>query len=121
MDNSISNRKFSRVDFRIVATVKQGAKQFAGEVKNLSLQGMFLATDQTLQVGDTAVVSVALDDQPENEVLVDVKVTRATEGGIAFSFDKIDSDSYIHLKNLVALNSGDDRKIQEEIDSSLDG
>jgi hypothetical protein len=113
-------RKFSRVDFRILATVKQVAKQFTGEVKNLSVQGMLLATDQVLPVGDAAVVSIALDDQPENELVMDAKVARALEGGIAFSFDKIDSDSYIHLKNMVALNFGDDRKIQEEIEMSLD-
>jgi hypothetical protein len=114
-----TNRKFSRVDFRIVATVKHEAKQFKGEVENLSIHGMLLATDQKLLVGDTAVISIALDDQPENEVLIDGKVSRVTDDGIAFSFDKIDSDSYVHLKNLVALNMGDDQKIQEEIDSSL--
>jgi len=108
-------RKFSRVEFKIVATVKHGQRQFVGAVSNLSLSGIFLVTDQCLPVGEVAAILIALDDQPENSVEMTGKVARVTEEGIAFNFDKIDYDSFIHLKNIVALNSGDESKIQDEM------
>jgi hypothetical protein len=108
-------RKFSRVEFKIVATVKHGQRQFVGAVNNLSLSGIFLVTDQRIPIGEIVAILIALDDQPENSVEMTGKVARVTEGGIAFNFDKIDYDSFIHLKNLVALNSGDEGKIQDEM------
>ncbi|MDR2560929.1 MAG: PilZ domain-containing protein [Holophagales bacterium] len=108
-------RKFSRVEFKIVATVKHDQREFVGAVSNLSLGGVFLVTDQQLPVGEVADILIALDDQPENSVEMTGKVARATEEGIAFNFEKIDYDSFIHLKNLVALNSGDEGKIQGEM------
>jgi len=108
-------RKFSRVEFKIVATIRQGPRQFIGAVSNLSLSGIFMTTDQKLPVGEVADVLIALNDQPENSVEMTGKVSRVTEEGIAFNFEKIDFDSYIHLKNLVALNSGDEGMIQDEM------
>ncbi|MCL1893674.1 MAG: PilZ domain-containing protein [Holophagaceae bacterium] len=119
MDTENTDRKFSRVDFKIVATVKQGAVEFVGAVKNLSMGGLYLITDKKLSVGDEAELSIALDDQPENGLIIDVRVARVTDNGIALAFDKIDFDSYIHLKNLIALNSGDVEKIQDEMVSFL--
>jgi hypothetical protein len=108
-------RKFSRIDFKIVATIKHGPKRFIGGISDLSLGGVFLATDQQLPVGEVADILIALDDQPENSLAMTGTVARVTEEGIAFNFDKIEFDSYIHLKNLVALNSGDEGKIQDEL------
>jgi len=112
---TLEKRNFSRVDFRIVATVKHGARQFVGAVSNLSLGGVFLVTDQRLPIGEVAEILIALDDQPENSVTMTGRVARAAPEGIAINFEKMDSDSYIHLKNLVALNSGDEGRIQDEM------
>jgi Tfp pilus assembly protein PilZ len=121
MVESTAKRKFSRIDFRIVATVRMGPKQFVGAVGNLSLGGIFLLTDQNALLGEEAEISIALDDQPENGVEMIGRVARVTEEGIAFNFEKIDFDSYIHLKNLVALNTGDEGLVHEEmVDHLLD-
>ena len=125
------NRKFSRVDFRITATARVGAKQLVGTVENLSLRGIFLATDQHLAVGDEAEITVVLSKGPEDvqatdpneegmSIEVDGRVARVTGDGIAFAFDKIDFDSYVHLKNLIALNIGDASKVEEEMEAFLD-
>jgi len=119
METVKTDRKFSRVDFKIVATVKKGTIEFVGAVNNLSMGGLYLLTSQKLTVGDEAEIMIALDDQPENGLAIDVRVARVTDNGIAFAFDKIDFDSYIHLKNLIALNSGDVEKIQDEMVSFL--
>lgn len=126
MEQSQEQRKFSRVDFHIVATVKAGDRQLAGTVGNLSLRGMFIETDQQLPIGEEAEINIALSDQPsdqpEEELIIDVsgRVIRVTSKGIAFVFDKIDLDSYVHLKNIIALNTGDVAKIDDEMTIFLD-
>jgi len=122
MEQSQEHRRFSRVDFHIVAAVRAGDRQLAGTVENLSLRGMFIATDQQLPIGEEAEISIALNDQPEEELIIDVsgRVTRVTSNGIAFAFDKIDLDSYVHLKNIIALNMGDASKVDDEMTLFLD-
>lgn len=42
------------------------------------------------------------------------KVLRSDDRGIAVQFDEIDLDSFIHLRNIVALNEGDMDRIMQE-------
>jgi hypothetical protein len=102
-----------------VATVTKGADTFRGAVKNLSLRGVFLETDQKLLPGDAVEITIALNDDPENGVVVDAVVARTVGDGVAFKFDKIDFDSYMHLKNLITLNMGDDSTVNEEMEAFL--
>ena len=130
MENSRDSRKFSRVDFQIIATVTVGDKKLVGRVENLSLRGAFLITDQGLEVGDEAGIVISLNENLEKDHHVDLhdegmvidvcgRVSRVTEKGIAFTFDKIDFDSYVHLKNLIALNIGDASKVEDEMGAFL--
>jgi len=47
-------------------------------------------------------------------------VSRKNEEDIGLTFDKIDLDSYMYLKNIVAYNIDDAEKIMEEIGHSID-
>jgi len=117
----MSTRKFSRVNFRIAATVSISTGQFQGEVQNLSLNGMFLATGEQLPVGATAKIDISLSGiDPEISVQVAAAVSRVTENGIAFTFDKTDLDSYTHLKNIVSYNTDDADQIIEEMKHAID-
>jgi Tfp pilus assembly protein PilZ len=110
-------RKFSRVLFHIEATVKFGLQQFVGKIENLSIRGMFLSSDGKLAIGDEVEIAIALNDQPENKLLIDGKVVRVTEHGLALSFDRIDSDSYSHLKRIIEFNTDDADRVDEEIEN----
>ncbi|RII28125.1 MAG: PilZ domain-containing protein [Geobacter sp.] len=117
----MSTRQFSRVNFRVAATIKTAERQFQGNVENLSMRGMFLLTEERLAVGDMVEITIVLNGtSPEISVSFDGKVCRATDNGLGFSFEKIDLDSYTHLKNIIAYNIDDAEKVMEEIYHSID-
>ena len=117
----MGTRKFSRVDFQVSATIKTSEKQFQGEIENLSMSGMFMETTEHLVIGDAVDISIILTGtNPEISVNFNGRVCRVTTDGLGFTFDKIDLDSYTHLKNIIAYNIDDSEKVMEEIYHSID-
>ncbi|MDA8428724.1 MAG: PilZ domain-containing protein [Geobacteraceae bacterium] len=117
----MSTRKFSRVNFKVDATIKTAERQFHGDVKDLSMSGLFMLTGERLQQGDPVEITIILTGTvPEIFVNFSGEVSRITENGIGFTFKKMDLDSYTHLKNIVAYNSDDAEKVVEEIHHSID-
>jgi hypothetical protein len=117
----MSIRKFSRVQFNVGATIKIADRQFQGAVENLSMTGMFLVTSEQLVEGDRADITIVLSGiLPEISVGFNGIVTRLTEDGVGFTFDKMDIDTYMHLKNIIAYNIDDAEKVLEEISHSID-
>jgi len=117
----MSTRKFSRVRFNVAATIRSGDRQFQGAVENLSMTGMFLVTNEQLTDGELVDITIVLTGTlPEIAVNFSGVVSRKTEEGIGFTFDKIDLDSYMHLKNIIAYNIDDAEKVMEEIGHSID-
>lgn len=117
----MSTRQFSRVRFHVSATIKTAERQFQGNVENLSMRGMFLVTDERLPIGDMVDITIALSGtSPELSITFNGKVCRVTDEGLGFAFEKIDLDSYMHLKNIIAYNIDDAEKVMEEIYHSID-
>lgn len=117
----MGTRKFSRVSFRVDATIKTAGRQFHGDVKDLSMSGMFMLTNERLQLGDPVDISIALTGtSPEISVNFNGEVSRIDETGIGFTFKMMDLDSYTHLKNIIAYNIDDAEKVLEEIHFSID-
>lgn len=117
----MTTRKFSRVQFNVSATIKTAAKQFKGSVENLSMRGMFLITDERLSQGETVEITIMLAGvEPEIAVNFSGEVARVADDGIAFNFNKVDLESYMHLKNIIAYNMDDPEKVIEEIGNSIE-
>lgn len=117
----MSTRKFSRVPFRVAATIKTQERQFQGNVENLSMRGMFLITDERLAQGDKVDITIVLTGtSPEIPVSFSGTVSRVADDGLGFFFDKTDLDSYTHLKNIIAYNIDDAEKVMEEIFHAID-
>ena len=117
----MSTRKFSRVQFNVGATVKIADRHFHGAVENLSMTGMFLVTNEQVTEGESADITIVLTGTlPEIAVNFSGIVTRITEDGVGFTFEKIDLDSYMHLKNIIAYNIDNAEKVMEEIGHSID-
>lgn len=117
----MSMRKFSRVPFHVVATVTAGSRSFQGEVENLSMNGLLVRTAERLQEGDEVEIVIALSGtDPEVRVTFNGRVARLTDAGIGFHFEKVDLDSYTHLRNIIAYNMADPDKVMEEIFSNIE-
>ena len=116
------NRKFSRVDFTIEALLKHGDVAIKGEVKNISLRGVFVETAETVPLGTALDVTIYLTEMPPY-IAINVKgnVVRTGDGGIGVKFDKIDVDSFAHLRSIISHKYGDADKIMDEFFDSLDG
>lgn len=117
----MSTRKFSRVIFKVDATIKTKDRQFHGDVKDLSMSGMFMLTGEQLPLGDPVDITIILTGtSPEINVEFSGEVSRIDENGLGFTFKKMDLDSYTHLKNIIAYNIDDAEKVLEEIHLSID-
>jgi hypothetical protein len=117
----MSTRKFSRVHFNVGATIRIADRQFQGAVENLSMAGMFLVTNEQLAEGEAVDITIVLTGTlPEIAVNFSGIVTRIAEDGVGITFEKMDLDSYMHLKNIIAYNIDDAEKVMEEIGHSID-
>ena len=117
----MSIRKFSRVRFNVEGAVRTGDRRFQGTVENLSMTGMFLVTDERLAEGEAVDIEIILTGAtPPISVNFSGMVSRTDENGMGFVFEKMDLDSYMHLKNIVAYNIDDAEKVMEEIGHSID-
>ena len=117
----MSTRKFSRVHFNVGATIRSADRQFQGAVENLSMAGMFLVTHEQLAEGEAVDITIVLTGTLQ-EIAVNFNgiVTRIGEDGVGFTFEKMDLDSFMHLKNIIAYNIDDAEKVMEEIGHSID-
>lgn len=117
----MSTRKFSRVEFHVMATVTAGDRSFKGKVTNLSMNGLLLDTDEKLQMGEVVDITISLPGtEPEINVAFTGKVCRLTDTDIAFRFQMIDLDSYTHLRNIITYNMADAEKVMDEIFADID-
>ena len=117
----MTTRKFSRVSFQVLANVAAGGRSFQGRVNNLSMNGVYILTQERLAMDEAVDIKITLEGtEPEISVSFAGRVTRIQEDGIGFHFDKIDLDSYTHLKNIIAYNIADPDKVMEEIYSDIE-
>lgn len=105
-DGSADNRRIHRVPCRI-AVSQQGRSAPLGRTRDLSLDGLFVDTDQPLPVG--AVLPLALElDEAGQELRVSAEVVRRTSDGMGLRFLAMKRKERKRLKRYVGeLNSVD--------------
>lgn len=117
-------RDTTRVEFHTRAELQIGDKDVRGEVENLSLKGMFLVTDTSSlenAAGQDVSVSVSLAGAASNlSITLGGKVVRVEKEGLGIEFTDMEFDTFVHLRNIVAYNTGDDEGIMEEFNETFD-
>ncbi|UFS69075.1 PilZ domain-containing protein [Geomonas sp. RF6] len=109
-------RSFSRVGFKVNALLQGEGVALKGEVKDLSLHGVFVETEGALPVGTDVELTVYLSAPPDPVVIkVTGSVVRSGEGGIGCTFDKIDLDSFAHLRRIISYQMGSDEQALSEL------
>jgi hypothetical protein len=108
-------RNFSRVDFKVSALLQGEGVALKGEVRDVSLHGLYIETQELLPVGMPVEITIYLSATTDPVVInVSGTVARLVPGGIGCTFDKMDSDSFAHLRSIISYQIGDESKIMAE-------
>lgn len=108
-------RHFSRVDFKVSALLQADGVAIKGEVKDVSLHGLYIETPEQIPVGTPVEITVYLSAAPDPIVInVTGVVARLVPGGLGCAFEKIDADSFAHLRSIITYQGGDESKIMSE-------
>jgi len=109
-------RRFTRVDFKTTAEVVKGTISIIGEIKDLSMKGVFVVSKEKLPVNQRVEISILLSGpEPPLKVTITGKVIRTTPEGMAIDFESMDIDSFNTLKEIMAYNLGDSEKVRKEV------
>jgi hypothetical protein len=114
-------RKFTRIKFD--TEVKLTADQtviVSNQLRDVSLGGAFVCSPQTLPKGTICVLEIKLVGPASLlRIGVEGQVVREEEDGMAVKFTRIDLDSLIHLRHIIAIRSGDPKGVDDEFSREL--
>jgi len=115
-----------RVEFRISCRVipQQKAPFQADSTRDFSLKGLYVITGERdagarhvvplLEKGTLCKLELGLEGLSAPLTIM-ARVVRVDKGGIAFMFDEMDIETFLHLKNILYYNSGNPERIDKEI------
>lgn len=113
---SENNREFTRVPPKLEAVVAADAYHVSAcETRDISMHGVFVVTDDTLPQGTSCEVTLYLSGSfDEIEIALNGKVVRIDNNGMAIEFEKVDLESFEHLKKIILLNANDTDAVTAE-------
>lgn len=97
-----------RFDTGVSLTIESGSRVIsaAGDIKDISLRGLFVRTEETLEPDTGCEIRIELSGT-EIPIVLEMKgkVVRVSEGGVGIHFDTMDLETFMHLKNVVRYNA----------------
>lgn len=113
-----NKREFTRVPITLEVRMVIGGKPLThGQVRDLSMKGMLVLTEERFPVG-TPCEAVLTLVEGEVEIRTTGIVAAIHAQGFGMEFTAIDGlESYMHLRNLVLYNTQDVEAVEEEIRS----
>lgn len=116
----MEKRAYRRAGYHVEATLLREGESYPCETEDLSLHGMFVRTEAPVQVDNKVEVDFRLTGTTEPiTVRCPGKIVRADSRGVGIEFLDMDVDSFVELRNIVALNSGDPDEISEEFSNMI--
>jgi len=114
-----NQRQYSRSKVSIAATLTpQGGTPFGVQVMDLSMGGMFIHTDETLEPGTRCQVSLLLGHfKHELPMIADAVVVRGFKDGIALKFKSIQLESIASIQNIIVEHADDPDQAELEFSS----
>lgn len=108
----MEKRNFTRVNFSVWASIKYEDHVVFGDVDNVSLQGLFFKTEQEIPLNTD--VGVTVYNSSCSSIYLNAKVIRHEHSGIGMQIHKIDANSFVSLRNIVALHCNDQDLVMRE-------
>lgn len=93
------------MDFYECASVKHEDQVFFGDIQNISLQGLFIRTDQEIPLN--AKVEVTVYHAPNSSIYLQAYVVRREKAGIGMQINRMDVNAFVHLRDTVAMHCND--------------
>jgi len=115
-------RKRTRVHFKTQVTLKTEKSEIEAEAnsKDISMKGAFVNTKEKIPVGTPCDIEIMLTGT-STKLSLSIKGTiiRQEPSGLGITFDSMDVDSYLHLKNIIMYNASNPDDIEKEMLSLL--
>ena len=113
----MEKRNFDRIPFQTKAIVRSKDTTVIGIVENLSLDGIFLKTPEKLKLNRIIKIELLFTGTSSQlSILLDGKIMRHENIGMAIQFKNVDLDAFLHLKNLISYNTNQMEKLKQEFD-----
>ena len=116
----MEKRNFARIPFQTKAIVRSKDATVIGIVENLSLDGIFLKTPEKLRINRIVKIELIFTGTSSQlSILLDGKIMRHENTGMAIQFKNVDVDAFLHLKNLISYNSSQMEKLNWEFEKFI--
>ena len=113
----MEKRNFDRIPFQTKAIVRSKDTTVIGIVENLSLDGIFLKTPEKLNLNRIVKIELlSTGTSSQLSILLDGKIMRHENIGMAIQFKNVDMDAFLHLKNLISYNTSQIEKLNKEFE-----
>ena len=121
--NEEEQRRFSRVPFVQQVTLSQGDINWQGTVVDICFNGILINGKDLPIIGanntDEEALAMTADSviHFDNGIDINANLELAHQHGdfYGFRFSEIDTDSLMHLRNIISLNLGDDNACRREL------
>lgn len=108
----IDKRLFTRVEYTESVSVYHENQIYHGEIKNVSLQGLFIAIDHNIPNNVPFDVTVVFSN--DESMILNASVTRCRKTGIGIQIKQMGLNSFFHLRNAVGMQCNDLEQIINE-------
>ena len=117
----MEKRNFHRITFQTKAIVRSKDDTVIGIVENMSLDGIFLKTPEKLNLNRLVKIELLITGTSSQlSILLDGKIMRHENVGMAIQFRNIDMDAFFHLKNLISYNTNQMDTLEDEFQKFLE-
>ena len=101
----MDKRTEKRINFNVTGTVEYNGSSCSGDIENLSMKGMYLKAPGPLPSGSEVKIKIHLSGASSDLIInINGRVARSDNKGMGLTFDRIDLDSYTHLRNIITYN-----------------
>ncbi len=108
----MEKRNFIRVDFPECASVKYDNQMFFANIKDASLQGLFINTNQHVPMNTPLNVTIYVSHNAS--IYLNVDVVRCEDEGIGVQIRDMDVNSFIHLRRAITTKCDDHELVMQE-------
>jgi hypothetical protein len=122
MKSDHNQREFTRVPFHITVELTHNqAPPLTCQVRDISLNGLYLVCEHPLPVGSECRVALLLGRAEEPiQITASGTVTRVDDSGMGVEITEIIGlESFEHLRNLVLYNASQPEQVEEEFHTHI--